>query len=143
MDRNSLEKILVESMGEEYKDKDKSEYIDSLKNLSDDDYRSFMLSMERESKMELINGITAQESELLFLFEAEDLTAPMNIFMKGDKIKMMKNLDPEFLIPMVQELPLDLTQIILTQIDSRDFSEILAEDFRDILSSVVLFSSAS
>ena len=53
----------------------------------------------------------------------------------------MSTLDSEFLIPMIQQLPLDLTQIVLTQIDSNDFAEILANDFQDILSSVVLFSN--
>jgi len=62
--------------------------------------------------------------------------------MKEDKIKLMQKLDPEFLVPMVQELPVDLTQIVLTQIDPRDFADILAQDFQDILSSVVLFSNA-
>ena len=61
--------------------------------------------------------------------------------MKEDKIKMMSKLDPEFLVPMIQELPVDLTQIVLTQIDPKDFSEILAEDFQNILSSVVLFAN--
>ena len=61
--------------------------------------------------------------------------------MKEDKVKLMSTLDAEFLVPMIQELPLDLTQIVLTQIDPRDFSEILARDFQDVLSSVVLFSN--
>ena len=140
LDKNTLELIMTQAYGKEFKDKDKSEYIDHLKNLNDSDYQNFMLSMERESKMELINGITQQEEKLLYLFEPEDLVAPMNILMKTDKIKMMQNLDPEFLVPMIQELPLDLTQIVLTQIDSREFSEIIAKDFEDILASAVLFS---
>lgn len=140
LDKNTLELIMVQTLGEEFKDKDREEYIKHLKEMDDGDYKSFMLSMERESKMELINGITGQEENLLFLFEPDDLVGPMNILMKTDKIKMMQNLDSEFLVPMVQELPLDLTQIVLTQIDSREFSEILADDFQDILSSVVLFS---
>jgi len=65
----------------------------------------------------------------------------MNILQKEDKIKLMGNLDKEFIVPMIEELPIDLTQIVLTQIDSREFSKILARDFQDILSSVVLFST--
>ena len=60
--------------------------------------------------------------------------------MKEDKIKMMEKLDAEFLAPMIQELPADLTQVVLTQIDPVVFSEILARDFQDILASVVLFA---
>ena len=54
---------------------------------------------------------------------------------------MMSGLDSEFLVPMIQELPMDLTQIVLTQIDPNEFAKILTEDFEDILASVVLFSN--
>ena len=98
--------------------------------------------MERESKIGLIDGIVEQEEDLLLLFEADDIVKPMEMLMKGDKIKLMSSLDSEFLVPMIQELPIDLTQIVLTQIDPKDFAEILTEDFQDILSSVVLFSNS-
>ena len=61
--------------------------------------------------------------------------------MKSDKIKMMKGLEQEFLVPMIQELPVDLTQIVLTQIDPKDFAETLSSEFTEILKSVVLFAN--
>ena len=127
--------------GEKFEGKSQEEYIEHIENLDDKDFKNFLLSMEREQKINLINGIVSQDEDLLLLFKADDLTAPMEMLMKEDKIKLMSNLDSEFLVPMIQELPLDLTQIVLTQIDPRDFSEILAQDFQDILSEVVLFST--
>lgn len=141
LDNKTLEKIMIESFGLSFKGKDKEEYLTHLEELSDDDYKRFLVSMEREEKMFMINGVVEQETDLLLLFKPDDLVRPMEMLMKGDKIKMMSKLDPEFLVPMIQELPVDLTQIVLTQIDPKEFSEILAEDFQDILSSVVLFSS--
>ncbi len=141
LDQKALEKIMVHSFGPEYKGKSTKEYNEHINSLSNNDFSTFLLSMERESKMELINGVVEQDEDLLMLFTPDDLVRPMELIMKDDKIKMMKDLDPEFLVPMVQELPLDLTQIILTQIDPKEFSEIIAEDFQDILSSVVLFKN--
>lgn len=141
LDEKTLEKIMVQSFGESFKDKNKEEYLLHLEGLNDDDYKRFMVSMEREEKMFMINGIVNQETDLLMLFKADDVVKPMEMLMKGDKIKLMSKLDPEFLVPMIQELPVDLTQIVLTQIDPKEFSEILTEDFQDILSSVVLFSN--
>ena len=141
LDNKILEQIMVQSFGVEFKDKNKEEYLTHLEELSDDDYKRFMVSMERENKILLINGIVDQEADLLLLFKADDIVKPMEMLMKEDKIKMMSKLDPEFLVPMIQELPVDLTQIVLTQIDPKDFSEILAEDFQNILSSVVLFAN--
>ena len=89
----------------------------------------------------MINTIVEQDEDLLTLFEPDDLVKPMTLIMKEDKIKMMKNLDKEFLTPMIQELPMDLTQIVLTQIDPSEFAEVIARDFQNILSQVVLFST--
>lgn len=140
LDRESLEQIMIHSFGYEYKDKDRKEYLEKLEGLNEQKYNEFLMSMEKNSKMNLINGIVEQDEDLLLLFKNDDLVRPMDKLMKEDKIKMMSVLEPEFLIPMIQELPIDLTQIVLTQIDPRDFSEILARDFQDILSQVVMFS---
>ena len=85
-------------------------------------------------KDKIIVGFSGGKDSLLLVYLLGQL-------MKDEKIKLMGGLDQEFLIPMIQELPMDLTQIVMTQIDPRDFSEILARDFEDILSSVVMFST--
>ncbi len=141
LETNELEQIMMYSFGEEQKGKHRKEYLEHIEGLDDKHYKRFLLSMEKENKMKLINSMVDQNEDLLLLFENDDLLAPMNMLMKPDKVKLMSGLDSEFLIPMIQELPVDLTQIVLTQIDPRDFSEILARDFQDILSSVVLFST--
>ncbi len=141
LDKKTLEQIMVYSFGADFYDKDKKEYLEHLENLNDRKYQEFLLSMERESKIGLINGMISQQEDLALLLDPEDVIAPMSLLMKADKVKLMGSLDAEYLIPMIQELPEDLVQIVLTQIDARDFSEVLARDFEDILSSVVLFST--
>ena len=141
LQQHSLEKIVVHALGDEYKGKTKDEYLEQLEKMNDNDYSNFLISLERKEKMEMINTIVEQDEDLLTLFEPDDLVKPMTLIMKEDKIKMMKNLDKEFLTPMIQELPMDLTQIVLTQIDPMDFAKVIAEDFKNILSQVVLFST--
>ena len=143
LSQKELEKLMVGIYGGDFKGKSSKEYTEHLESLNDKDYQRFMLSLEREDKINLMAGIVKQDEKLLLLFEPDDLVRPMELLMKEDKVKLMSNLDSEFLIPMIQELPIDLTQIVLTQIDPKDFSEILARDFQDILSSVVLFSNSS
>ena len=139
--KNALEDIMVNSFGKDYMGKTKQEYNDEIKNMDDGDYSRFLMSLERENKMEVINTIVDNDSKVLTLFDANDLVAPMTLIMKEDKIKMMQNLDKEFLTPMIQELPMDLTQVVLTQIDPNEFAEVIAKDFQNILSDVVLFST--
>lgn len=141
LDDKTLEAIMVQSFGEDFKDQKREDYLEHIENLDNTKFNNFLINMERESKINLIDGMVGQEPDLLMLFNPEDIVAPMNFLMKQDKVKLMSTLDPEFLIPMIQELPMDLTQVVVTQIDPRDFSEILARDFKDVLSSVVLFSA--
>ena len=110
--------------------------------MEENTFNRFLVSMDRHAKINMIGNMVSQEQDLLLLFKNEDIAKPMEFLMKDDKIKLMKNLDTEFLVPMIQELPVDLTQIVLTQIDPRQFSEILARDFQDIMQSVVLFSNS-
>ncbi len=136
-----LEQIMVYSFGPEQQGKHRDEYLEHLEGLNNTKYKTFLLSMEKGSKINLINGMSAQEPDLMTLLDPQDIVAPMFFLMKADKVKLMSNLESEFLIPMIQELPMELTQIVATQIDPRDFSEILARDFEDILTSAVLFST--
>jgi len=141
LDQDVLQEIMIYQYGIDMKDKSREEYLEKLSAMDDQEFSDFMMGMEKNSKANLINGIVAQDESLLLLFENDDLVRPMESLMKEDKIKLMANLEKEFLVPMIQELPMDLTQIVLTQIDSNDFSEILASEFQDILGEVVLFSN--
>lgn len=141
LNQKALEQIMVSKFGEDYRDKSRKEYLQEFENMEDNEFNQFLISMDRNSKINLIGNMVSQEEDLLLLFENEDIAKPMELLMKDDKIKLMSNLDPEFLIPMMQELPVDLTQIVLTQIDPAIFAETLARDFQDILQSVVLFSN--
>jgi len=138
---DDFKKMMAKYLGPEFEEKSQKEGLQYLNDLDDSRYTQFLLSMDRNDKMNLIDNIAYQEKDFVYLFENEDMVAPMNLLQKEDKIKTMSKLDKEFILPMIEELPLDLTQIVLTQIDPRDFSEILARDFQDILSSVVLFST--
>lgn len=141
LDNDVLKQIMMYSFGAEMMDKNREEYLEKINSMGDDDFNQFLKSMEKNSKANLINGIVEQDESLLLLFKNDDLIRPMESLMKEDKIKLMGSLEKEFLIPMIQELPMDLTQIVLTQIDPEEFSKILASEFSDILQDVVLFST--
>ncbi len=143
LDYQKLQNIMIQQFGSEYKDKSQKDYLKEIEQMQDSEFTRFITSFKREDKMALIQGVTAQDDDLLLLFEAGDLSKPMDLLQKEDKIKMMEKLDPKFLVPMIQDLPMDLTQIVLTQIDPEIFAKILAKDFQDILASVVLFSGSN
>ena len=141
LSKGALEGIMSKSFGIEQEGKTKKEYIEQINKMDDGDYSNFLLTLEREHKIGMINTIIGEDENLLMLFKPDDIVAPMTLLMKEDKIKMMKNLDKEFLTPMIQELPMDLTQVVLTQIDPNEFAKVIAEDFQDILGEVVFFAT--
>ena len=141
LNASQLQGIMSQATGMDYSGKSMDEMVQELTDMQDNEYMVFVNSLERDTTMGLIAGICTQEEDLLLLFKPQDLVAPMDLMMKSDKIEILKGLDPEFLVPMVQELPLDLTQIVLTQIDPNDFAETISKEYTDILKSVVLFSN--
>ena len=48
-------------------------------------------------------------------------------------MKTMPVLDPEFLVPMIEQLPPDLIQVVATQIDPQIFAELIVEEFPDLI----------
>jgi len=141
LDGETFKMLMAKYLGPEFQEKSQKESLEYLNNMNNSKYQQFILSFDKNDKINLLDNIIGQEEKLIYLFENDDLVAPMELLQKEDKIKLMNNLDQEFIIPMIQELPMDLTQIVLTQIDPREFSKVLARDFQDILSSVVLFSN--
>lgn len=137
-----LQDLMIKQFGLEYEDKTKEECLEQLDLLDNSDYKQFLFNFDKKDKMNLINGIVGQEDNLLTLFDSYTLTRPMTSLMQNDMVELMGVLDPEFLIPMIQELPENLTQVVLTQIDADLFSEILTDDYQDILKDIVLFQSS-
>ena len=102
--------------------------------MEDRDYQRFLLGMQTEEKMEMITGLCEINPDYYYEFDNSILARPMIINMeKEDIIKTMTTLDPEFLVPMIEELPKDLIQVVATQIDPTDFSEILSREFPDMI----------
>ena len=141
MKESELQALMQRTKKQSYKDKSREDMLDEMNQMKNSEFQSFVTSLDKKDSIGLICGICEQEEDLLLLFKPEDLVEPMKLLMKEDKIKMMSGLEQEFLIPMVQELPIDLTQIVLTQIDPMDFAKTLSSDYMDALKSVVLFAN--
>ena len=61
--------------------------------------------------------------------------ARSSILEKEDILKSLTVLETDELLPMVEDLPEDITALIATQIDPVKFAEILCDDFSDVIAS--------
>ncbi len=138
LDPSELERILVEQFGSVMKEKTQEEQLKFMESLKDDDFTKMLQGMKKRDKIDLMVSLCKEKPKLLEEINPECLTNPMRTMEKHDILQCMSVLDPEFLIPMVQELPPDLLQVVATQIDPQVFAQVLIDEFPDVLSKIAL-----
>ena len=135
---SELERILMHQFGNSMKDKTQQEHLMFINSLRDEDFTKMLQNMEKPDQVGLMVGLVKEKPELMEQINPENITRPMRTMEKHDILKCMDVLDPEFLIPMVEELPPDLLQVVATQIDPRIFAQVLIDEFPDELSKISL-----
>ena len=138
LDPSELERILVEQFGSVMKDKKPEEQLKFMESLKDDDFTKMLQGMKKKDKVGLMVSLCNEKPKLLEEIDPENITRPMRTMEKHDILKCMEVLDPEFLVPMVLELPPDLLQVVATQIDPQVFAQVLIDEFPDVLSKIAL-----
>ncbi len=138
LDPSELERILVEQFGSVMKEKNQEEQLKFMESLKDDDFIKMLQGMKKRDKVDLMVSLCKEKPKLLEEINPECLTNPMRTMEKHDILQCMSVLDPEFLIPMVEELPPDLLQVVATQIDPIVFAQVLIDEFPDVLSKIAL-----
>ncbi len=134
MEYGKFQQLMMNQFGAEFENKSADEYLDFINNMEDDEYKRFLQNLQVNEKMEAIAGLCTINPDYYMEFDNNVLARPMTqLLEKQDLIKTMQTLDPEFLAPMVEQLPKDLIQVVATQIDHNDFAEFLSGDFPELL----------
>lgn len=134
LDYQKFQALMVNQFGPEYKNKTSKEYLEKINSMENKDYKKFLNNMRQHEKGEAISGLCAINPDYYLEFENSILVRPIiNKLETSDIIKTMSNLDPEFLAPMIEELPKNLMQIVATQIDPTEFSKILSSEFPELI----------
>ena len=134
LEYQKFQALMVNQFGPEYKNKTPKEYLEKINSMENKEYKRFLSNMRQHEKGEAISGLCAINPDYYLEFENSILVRPIiNKLETSDIIKTMSNLDPEFLVPMINELPKDLMQIVATQIDPTEFSKILSSEFPELI----------
>ena len=107
-----------------------------LEKLQPDKFKEALKCFERDEKMGLVLELTKKDEKLWTEFSKNALTSPLKQLDKPNIFKNMKDLEPEDLTKMLEELPDDVLAMVVTQIDPLVFAEILVKNFQDILSEI-------
>lgn len=138
MNEEQFKQFMVQILGPQALEADRETSMNQMQNFNDNDFKRAMKSFDAKSKMVLTYGLLYNKPEYLKELKGETLARPFEYLEKEKVIECMSSLDPKFLIPMVQELPKDLMQVIVTQVDPQIFADFLGENFSDILSEIAL-----
>lgn len=138
LEQKDLARIMGGIMNKDMKDQSREDMFAFMQSLDDRKFKEFILKMEPEDKFRLIGSLCTEKPKLMFEFDNEDISKPMQTLDKGDILKAIGKLDTEFILPMIEQLPDDLIQVVATQIDPALFADILVSEFADILTQVSL-----
>ena len=138
MRQSDLQQLISQVFGNQTKDMSKDQILGMLNNLEDNDFNLMMQSFQVDGKKFITSGLIHNNPKLMFELDPKSIARPFMRQDPGDILHSIEKLDKKFIIPMVEELPEQLIQIIATQIKPEVFAEILADKFSDILKDVMV-----
>lgn len=112
--------------------------VTQITNLPDDKFQEAMLSMPQQNKRDFVLKLTKENPKLYLSVDSSAYTSIIKARKEKDEIVKSANvIDPKQLVKMLQNLPKDLTAMVLTQMDTKKFADVLLTKFKDVLSQVV------
>ncbi len=102
-----------------------------------DTYLDAMVAMDSDAKRSLIAMMSKKEPEILQLFDAKNYTKSLALLQKPDMMKGTVALEPETMVEMLSNLPKELLAIVATQIDTKEFAEVLIKKHQDLLAEMI------
>lgn len=117
---------------------DKDAMMAQMASLPDDKFQDALLNMPKATKQDFMLKMAKENPKIFEMFQASAYTGIIGGKKdKQDMIKAANVIQPEQLVKMMKELPKDLTAVILTQIDTKKFADVLLSKFKNILSQIV------
>lgn len=111
--------------------------LNQIISLPDDKFQEAMINIPPANKRAFIYKMTQEQPKLFQMF---DPAAYTNIIdqkkQKEDMIKAANVIEPEQLVKMAKELPQDLTAVLLTQMDTNKFADVLLSSFKEIIKQI-------
>jgi len=117
---------------------DQASLLNQISALPDDKFKEAMINIPPANKQDLVLKMTKENPKLFLLFDPSAYTKMIGQRKnKSDIIKSTSVIKPDELVKMLKKLPKDLTAIVMTQIDTKKFANVLIDKFKDILKQVV------
>lgn len=131
-----LEQITGEAVEDDLNSFDLSKKFGQLNPL---EYQDALMAFQPTQKQQLVLSLGKEHNEWFQLFDAHAYTTIINREKQQPEIiKGMSVIEPEHIQKMLEELPNDLLSVVITQIDTEKFAEILMDKMPELIAEIIL-----
>lgn len=103
------------------------------------EYQDALKAFQPTQKQQLVLSLGKEHEEWFQLFDADAYTKVINREkQQPEVVKAMSVIDPEYIQNMITELPNDLLSIVITQIDTEKFADILMNQFPEVMAEIIM-----
>ena len=131
--------VLEQITGEAVKNMDSIDLSKKFGELNPLEYKDALRAFQPTQKQQLVLSLGKEHNEWFQLFDARAYTKVINREkQQPEVVKSLSAIDPEYVENMIKELPEDLLSVVITQIDTEKFADILMNQFPEVMARIVL-----
>ncbi len=131
--------VLEQITGESHENMKSFDLSKKFGQLSPLEYQDALKSFQPTQKQQLVLSLGKEHEEWFQLFDADAYTKIINREkQQPEVVKAMSVIEPEYLQNMIKELPNDLLSLVITQMDTEQFAEILIDRFPELVADLIL-----
>ena len=134
-----IAQVLEQITGEPAQNLNSIDLTKQIGQLNPLEYQDALMAFQPTQKQQLVLSLAKEHEEWFQLFDAQAYTKIINREkQQPEVVKGMSVIEPEYIQEMLKELPNDLLSIVITQMDTEEFAEILMDRFPDILAEIIM-----
>lgn len=134
-----IAQVLEQITGEPAQNLNSIDLTKQIGKLNPLEYQDALMAFQPTQKQQLVLSLAKEHEEWFQLFDAQAYTKIINREkQQPEVVKGMSVIEPEYIQEMLKELPNDLLSIVITQMDTQEFAEILMDRFPDILAEIIM-----
>lgn len=131
--------VLEQITGEAQEGQDSIDLAKKFGELNPLEYQDALKAFQPTQKQQLVLSLGKEHEEWFQLFDADAYTKVINREkQQPEVVKAMSVIDPEYIQNMIIELPNDLLSIVITQIDTEKFADILMNQFPEVMAEIIM-----
>lgn len=131
--------VLEQITGESHENMDSIDLSKEFGQLNPLEYQDALKAFQPTQKQQLVLSLGKEHEEWFQLFDANAYTTIMNREKQQPEIiKGMSVIEPEYIQNMITELPNDLLSLVITQMDTEKFAEILKDEFPEVIAEIIM-----